>query len=252
MRAIYDRIGRGYAVRRRPDARIAAQIDAALAEARTVLNVGAGSGSYEPRARRVVAVEPSRVMLAQRAPDAAPVARAVAEHLPFADGAFDAATALLTVHHWSDASRGLSELRRVARRVVVLTWDPEAYAAGFWLVRDYLPEVGFAERDLVTVHAIAAALPDPVVQTVPVPHDCSDGFFGAYWRRPEAYLDAGVRAAISGFARLAPAVVARVVDRLAADLASGAWEDRYGALRGRDDLDLGYRLVVSSSAGDAQ
>lgn len=244
MGAIYDRLGRGYAHRRRPDPRIARVLHAALGDARRVLDVGAGAGSYEPADRDVVAVEPSRVMIAQRMPDAAPVVRAVAGELPFADGVFDAAMAILTVHHWPDPARGLAELRRVARRIVVLTWQPEVSAAASWLVRDYLPEVAIAERDLATLAHVVAGLPGSAIEEVLVPHDCSDGFFGAYWRRPEAYLDADVRAAISGFARIDAAVLERALARLAADLASRRWHERHAELGARDALDLGYRLVV--------
>lgn len=242
--ALYDRIGRGYAHRRRRDPRIAARLVAALGDARTVVDVGAGAGSYEPADRAVVAVEPSRVMIAQRAPGAAPVARGVAEALPFRAGAFDAALAVLTVHHWRDPEGGIAELRRVARRVVVLTWDPAVWAGGFWLTRDYLPELEVEERDFATVARVAAALPGSDVQPVPVPHDCSDGFCGAYWRRPAAYLDRDVRAAISALARLGEARLAPALTRLEADLASGAWHARNAELTTLDELDLGYRLVT--------
>lgn len=243
--AAYDRIGGSYDRHRQSDPRIATLVAAALGDARSVLNVGAGAGSYERLGRRVVAVEPSRVMIRQRPAGAAPVVQGVADALPFADASFDAAMAILTVHHWPDLGHGLDEMRRVApRRLVVLTWSPEVYAESFWLVRDYLPEVADAERGLATLAHVSAALPGSAVVPVPVPHDCRDGFFGAYWRRPEAYLDAGVRGAISAFARLDAARVAQVTARLAADLASGVWQARYGELQARTELDLGYRLVV--------
>jgi len=241
----YDRIGRSYARHRRPDRRIAARIVAALGDARSVVDVGAGTGSYEPRDRLVVAVEPSWVMIAQRTPDAPPVVRGHAETQPFRDDGFDAAMALLTVHHWTDFRRGLAEMQRVAcRRVVVLTWDRELVADAFWLARDYFPEVREAERGLATLDEIAAALGSCTVQAVPISHDCTDCFFGACWRRPEAYLDPGVRASISGLARLDEATVRPAIERLAADLASGAWDRRYPHLRGLEEIDLGYRLVV--------
>ncbi|MEW6270760.1 MAG: class I SAM-dependent methyltransferase, partial [Thermodesulfobacteriota bacterium] len=208
--AVYDRIGVGYERHRRPDPRVAARIARALGPSRSVLDVGAGAGSYEPAHLDVIAVEPSRVMAAQRAPGAAPVVRAVAEALPFKDASFDAALAVLTVHHWSDFARGMAEMRRVARaRVVVLTWSPELFRGTFWFARDYLPEALDAERGVAALDAVAAALPGCRVETVPVPHDCRDGFFGAYWRRPEAYLRADVRGAISGLARLDQRVVLR-------------------------------------------
>jgi SAM-dependent methyltransferase len=240
---LYDRIGVTYARHRRPDTRIAARIADALGDARTVLDVGAGAGSYEPADRAVIAVEPSWVMIRQRSAAAAPVLRGVAEALPFADDAFDATLAVLTVHHWRDPEGGLAELRRVARRVVVVTWDPAVYAQHFWLTRDYLPEIAVAERDLATLARVVAALPGSDVAALPVPHDCSDGFCGAYWRRPEVYLDADARAAISALARLEDDVLQPAMARLAADLQSGAWRARNADVVARDALDLGYRLV---------
>ena len=240
---IYDRIGRGYSSTRQPDPRIARQILDALGDASTVLNAGAGTGSYEPEAARVVAVEPSGEMIAQRR-SAAPVVRAVAEALPFADDAFDAAMAVLTIHHWPDWRGGVAELRRVAAsRVVILTWDPEA-GAGFWLL-DYFPGILALDRDRFPALDALLAATGGRAEVVPVPRDCQDGFLGAWWRQPEAYLDAGVRRAMSGFVLLPEEEVERGVTRLDADIGSGAWERRFGALRERDALDLGYRLVVA-------
>jgi SAM-dependent methyltransferase len=245
---LYDTIGQGYRRYRRPDPRIAAAIKRALGDAVSVTNVGAGAGSYEPRDRKVVAVEPSLTMIRQRAQGAAPVVRAVASALPFRDACFDAALAILTLHHWSDRAHGLAELARAARRRVVIlthTWDPAA--SGFWLVDDYFPEILASDRLIFpTLDELRRALGRLAVFDVPIPRDCSDGFLGAYWARPEAYLDAGVRGAISGFAKLADAGPG--LARLRADLASGVWERRYGALRTREQLDLGYRLVVAESA----
>lgn len=244
MSARYDTIGRGYSDRRRADPRIASMIDAALAGASRIVNVGAGTGSYEPPGRVLAALDPSSVMLAQRPAGRAPAVRGVAEALPFPDGAFDAGLAVLTIHHWSDWRTGLAEVRRVAGRVVVLTVD-EARLARSWLVTDYLPEVTALDPVACPpVDAVTAALGSATVTPVPVPADCTDGFFEAYWARPEAYLDPSVRAAISTFAFLDPGVLTRALDRLRADLASGAWDDRHGALRHLDALDLGYRLVV--------
>lgn len=242
---LYDTIGRDYSRQRRPDPRIAARLTDALGDARSVLNVGAGTGSYEPADRRVVAVEPSAVMVAQRSSHAAPAVRARAEALPFADGAFDAVMAVLTLHHWSDRARGLAECARAARdRVVVLTWDAEADA--FWLARDYLPAIAEADRRQFPPMATYAAAFGPrarvEVAAVPVPRDCVDGFLGAYWARPEAYLDPAVQSGISSFAL--PDSKAGL-DRLRDDLASGAWRARYGHLLDADALDLGYRLVVA-------
>jgi SAM-dependent methyltransferase len=247
---LYDQLGRGYADKRRPDPRIAAQLEAALGDADDVVNVGAGAGSYEPRARRVVAVEPSPVMIAQRAPAAVPAVQAVAEHLPFPDDSFDAALAVLTVHHWNDPSRGLAELRRVARRQIVLTWDP-SFLAAFWFTRDYLPEAEELDKGFADFDTTLAALSPTRVEKVPVPHDCHDGFYAAYWRRPAAYLDPAVRAAISGFSLLDAGVTDPALEHLAADLESGAWHRRNAALMELDELDLGYRLVVAGAGDDA-
>lgn len=248
MNQTYDRIGAGYARARRADPRIAARILGALGEAATVVNVGAGTGSYEPADRPVVAVEPSSTMIRQRPAGSAPVVQASATDLPFRDGAFAAALAVLTIHHWPDRGRGLGELARVARDgAVLLTWDPES--ADFWLLRDYLPRVLEADRGLFPgIGELRAALGPVEVHPVPIPHDCEDGFLGAYWRRPRAYLDPGVQGGISTFATVAGLEAG--LDRLRADLEDGTWERRYGGLLGREELDIGYRLVVSSRLGD--
>ncbi len=246
--ALYDAIGRTYARQRRTDPRIAAPIAAALGDARSVLNVGAGAGSYEPTDRDVVAVEPSSVMLAQRPRDAASAVQARAEALPFANGAFDAAMAILTLHHWTDRARGFAECARVARRrVVLLTWDAEG--AGFWLLHDYFPAFVEADRRQfppLAAHADAFGPRARVsIAPVPVPRDCVDGFLGAYWARPAAYLDPAVRAGISAFAL---PDTAAPLERLRADLASGAWDAKHGHVLSADALDIGYRLVVAELA----
>jgi SAM-dependent methyltransferase len=223
-------------------------VRAALGDARTVLNVGAGAGSYEPADLEVTAVEPAAVMRAQRPPGAAPVVDAHAEDLPFADDSFDAAMAILSDHHWPDHARGLAELRRVARRRVVLfNWDPAAQAES-WLVRDYVR--GF-ERLVPAGYSIEDTLErlgGGHIEAVPIPHDCRDGFLHAYWRRPHAYLDSQVRAGISVFRLLPAAEVEEAVERLRADLESGEWERRNANLLGLEELDLGYRLVVTEVA----
>ena len=200
--ALYDRIGARYATRRRPDPRIEARIDAALGRCDRVLNVGAGTGSYEPANRLVVAVEPSVEMIRQRPRGAAPVVQASANYLPFRDQSFDAALAVLTVHHWPRRDQGLAEMRRVARKlVVILTWDPEH--PGFWLVQQYFPEILEIDRSAFPTLREIESIVGPAVSTVvPVPADCIDGFLGAYWRRPAQYLDAQVRAAISVFSKI--------------------------------------------------
>jgi SAM-dependent methyltransferase len=246
--ALYDRIGIGYAAYRRPDGRIAAHIADALGAARTVLNVGAGAGSYEPAEGTVVAVEPSAGMVRQRPPSAAPAVRAVAGALPFRDGAFDAALAVLTIHHWPDWRARLREMRRVARgRVVVLTWDPDH--PGFWLVQEYFPQILEIDRRILpSLAAIGEVLGPVEARPVPVPADCSDGFLGAYWRRPAMYLDTGARGAISSFAKL-PDVEAGL-RRLRADLADGTWRRRHGDLLAHAELDIGYRLIVARGPCD--
>ena len=230
---------------RQEDPRLAARIHAALGDARSLLNVGAGAGAYEPAQLDVTAVEPSAVMRAQRPEGAAPVIDGRAEALPFDDNSFDAAMAILSDHHWQDHDRGLAELRRVARRRVVLfSWEPRSLSDS-WLVRDYLP--GFA-RLVPSGYALEqtlARLGGGWIEPVPIPHDCRDGFLHAYWRRPEAYLDARVRAGISVFGLLEPAEVDRAVASLAADLDSGVWGRRNSELLDLDELDLGYRLVVA-------
>jgi SAM-dependent methyltransferase len=240
---LYDQIGIGYRAHRRPDPRIAAAIDDALGPARSVLNVGAGAGSYEPTDRLVLAVEPSSAMIRQRQPGAAPVVQASATALPFADRAFDATLAVLTVHHWPDRMQGLAELRRVAReRAVILTWEPDA--APFWLVDDYFPELVAVDRPIFDSIEVLRRMLGPIeVRPVPVPHDCVDGFLGAYWRRPEAYLDPAVRGAMSTFTKIGD--VEPGVARLRRDLEDGTWIRRHGALLERESLDLGYRLIVA-------
>jgi SAM-dependent methyltransferase len=242
--ALYDEIGRSYTSTRRPDPRIAAAILDALGDADTIVNVGAGAGAYEPIGRSLVAVEPSGRMIRQRAPGASTVVQASAEALPFRGATFDAALAVLTLHHWADWRSGLAEMRRVARRLVILTYDP-SLIGGFWLTEAYFPELARLDRGRCpSVVDVVEWVGDCTVDPIPVPHDCQDGFLAAFWRRPEAYLDPNVRAGMSGFALLEPDVVARGVAHLECDLASGAWERRFGHLRSLDALDVCYRLLV--------
>jgi SAM-dependent methyltransferase len=241
--ALYDRIGRTYSVGRRTDPRIADRIWGALGDAATVLNVGAGTGSYEPSDRDVTAVEPSAVMRSQRPADGAPCVAAVAEKLPFADGTFDAAMAVLTDHHWRDPIAGLREMRRVARRVVLFQWD-SATLPDYWLVRDYVPEFGVAATGRPSLAERAAVL-QASMQPVPIPADCVDGFFHCYWNRPTAYLDPEVRRNTSVWARLGPAIEARAVAALTADLDAGRWQSRNAALIDLDEADIGARLLIA-------
>lgn len=239
----YARIGIGYAERRVADPRIAAHLRAVLGGARRIVNVGAGTGNYEPRDREVIAVEPSPTMLQQRPAGAAPAVRARAEALPFASGSFDVAMGVLTVHHWSDPARGLSEMTRVAGRVVVLffemgLWDA-VWILGYWPELAELP----SEHNPPTETFFRRHLDVESVVTVPVPFDCTDGFAGAYWRRPEAYLDRGLTAGMSSFAQLADDAYDRGAHRLRDDLDSGRWDREHGHLRDLDEIDLGYRIV---------
>lgn len=244
--ALYDQIGRGYAATRQPDARIASRIVAALGDAKSVVNVGAGAGSYEPSDRVVVAVEPSLAMIRQRAAGGAQAICGSAELLPLRDHSVDAALAVLTLHHWSDQAAGLAQLRRIARqRVVILTWD-QPVCESFWLVREYFP--CFIEMDrarAIPIDTLVATLGRGRVEPLLIPHDCVDGFLGAFWRRPDAYLDPAVQAGISTFALAPRGQCDDGLRRLAADLASGAWERRHANLLERTELDIGYRLVIA-------
>ena len=247
----YDVLGRSYSATRATDPRIASAIWDALGDARSVVNVGAGTGSYEPPDRDVTAVEPSEVMIAQRPPGAAPAIRASAEALPFEDASFDAAMAVLTLHHWADWRAGVEELRRVARRAVVLSWDP-SFAGRLWISADYFPELIDEDVELFPSLADqAGALRAMRVSAVPIPADCRDGFYGAHWRRPEAYLDPMVRAGISTMAKRAPGELDAGLARLEDDLRTGAWAERHADLLELEELDLGYRLLVSGERAAA-
>lgn len=250
----YDRIGSGYARRRHEDPSLRARIHAALGDAGTVLNVGAGAGSYEPRDRHVIAVEPSDVMAAQRPPGLAPAIRASAEQLPLRDGSVDAAMAVITVHHWDGrGEQGVRELRRVSRGpVVIVTFDAEV-CAGMWLPADYLPEVAELDRRIFpTISQVREWLGGTTrVEVVPVAADTPDWTFAAFWAHPERVLDRDARAATSGFARMEPEVVDRVVSAVGDDLRSGAWDERHGHLRALRELDVGLRMVVGTPGPEA-
>ncbi|MEA2939966.1 MAG: hypothetical protein QOD09_495 [Bradyrhizobium sp.] len=241
MTAKYDIIGKNYAELRKPDRRIAGIIERALGPAQTVLNVGAGTGSYEPADRSLTAVEPSREMIRKRKPAAAAAIAASADHLPFADSSFDAAMAILTIHHWPDKEAGLREMRRVTRgRIVLLTFDPSQRP---WLT-DYLPELAaLDEGQMPAMSDYERWLGAVRITPVPVPHDCSDGFLYAYWRRPAAYLDATIRSGSSSFWAIGNAEPG--LQNLRRDLETGAWERRYAELLTLDEYDAGYRLVVA-------
>lgn len=245
MRApAYDRMGIDYSEVRRANPRFEAAIWKALGDAKTVLNVGAGAGSYEPKDREVIAVEPSPVMIAQRPAEAAPAIQGVAESLPLEDKSVDATMGVFTMQHWDDVDRGLAEVLRVTRdRIVFLTLDLDA-TAEMWLCRDYLPEiVKHDRRTFPSIEHLEALLPDLQIDAVPVPADCTDGFCVALWSRPEVHLDPGARRASSIWHLLPPSVVDSGLARLRRDLESGEWDRRYGQLRARASLDVGLRLV---------
>ena len=242
--ALYDSIGLNYADLRRPDQRIGSIIEMALGDAVSVVNVGAGAGSYEPVKNTVLAVEPSEVMIRQRRTGAAPCLLGLAEALPVATASVDAAMAVLSVHHWANLERGLAEMARVARkRVVLMTWVPDALP--FWLTEDYFPQIAANDRGIFPSTAALMTMLErivgsPNVAPVAIPHDCTDGFLGAYWRRPESYLSGDVRSAISSFAKIE---ADRGVEKLRSDLESGFWAERNHHLLSLDALDVGYRIV---------
>jgi len=243
MNNLYDTIGLNYADLRKPDARIAAQIDHALEGAESVLNVGAGAGSYEPVGRIITAVEPSIEMIQQRPASDTTVIQTGAESLPFDDKSFDAAMAVLTIHHWSHQEKGVMEMRRVTRgKIVFLTYDPSF--RDFWLL-DYFPElITLDEKQMPPLSQYEKWLGTVKISPVPIPHDCSDGFLAGYWRRPFAYLDKRARAAMSSFWALDD--VSKGLQKLEDDLASGAWEQNHAKLLDLEELDCGYRLVEAS------
>lgn len=243
----YERLGTSYSAVRGEEPRIARQLHAALGDSARIVNVGAGTGSYEPRHRTVIAVEPSPTMLRQRPPDAPPAVQAVAESLPFPAGSFDASMASLTLHHWSDLDRGLAELRRVAPRQVVFFFEP-LVTMDFWLL-EYFPEIAELPTELEApgVAEIGRILDLKEIQTIEVPPDCVDGFGAAYWARPAAYLDPVVQAGISSLALLSDEARRAGTLRLAADLDSGRWQERHGHHLQQRSFDGGYRLAIAGT-----
>lgn len=241
---VYDQIGQGYKNLRIPDPRIAAQINSALGDAQTICNVGAGTGSYEPIDRKVTAVEPSELMISQRT-NSNRVVHAFAEDLPFEDNKFDASMSVLSVHHWTDARKGLEEMRRVSRRQVIFTFDP-ACIDDLWLVRDYLPEIKpFEMKRALPIEQFAEVLNVERILKVLIPSDCSDGFQAAYWQRPSAYLDPRVQASISTLAQLPSSVVSSAMAKLKQDIENGQWQQKYKSLFERKEMDFGYRLIIA-------
>jgi SAM-dependent methyltransferase len=246
--ARYDRIGHGYELTRREDPEIRRRIHAALGEASSVVNVGAGTGSYEPSDRNVLAVEPSEVMSAQRPPDRVPAITAGAGRLPLRDRSVDAAMAILSLHHWdSDRERGVRELRRVARGpVVILTYDPRV-SSQMWLMAEYLPEVAELDHEIFPHPEVIVTWlgGEARVETIEISRDTPDWMLGSFWAHPERVLDAQARQGTSGFARMPDAVVTRVVSAVERDLRTGEWERRHGHLRQLESLDVGLRLIVA-------
>jgi len=245
----YDDIGGDYACTRQEDPRVRDRILSALGAAQTIVNVGAGAGSYEPRDRYVLAVEPSDVMAAQRPRELAPAIRATADCWPLRDGSVDAAMSVLSVHHWDqEQERGVRELRRVATGpVVILTCDPEVSGA-MWLMADYIPEVAALDRCIFPRPDVFAAWLGgrTHVEVLPVHRNSPDWTLMSFWAHPERVLDASARQATSGFARMPSDVVARVVAAIERDLVDGTWEGRYGHLRQLDTFDAGMRLIVNT------
>ena len=241
---LYEHIGSRYGAIRQPDHRLEARIISALGDARPVLNVGAGTGNYEPADRPVLALEPSEVMARQRRPGSAPVVRGVAEGLPFADRSFGAALATFTVHHWSDVRGGLSELRRVSHRQVLLVHDRDL--CDYYWITEYFPEIlAVPSEQHPAVDQLCRSLEVIRIETLPIPADCSDGFCSAFWARPEALLDPALRAGSSSLSRLDRTIAENDAEHLRADLASGDWDSRYGLLRTLPELDMGYRLLIA-------
>lgn len=246
---LYDSFSSNYVSTRHADPRIAKRINAALGTAEMVVNVGAGSGNYEPTDRLVVAVDPSIGMIARRAPGSHVVVRGAAESLPFPTASFDASMAVLTLHHWQDWRQGLNEMRRVAAKQVILLFEPAminefwAMDGGYWPEAFHLP----SERDAIGVHEVQTVLDIVDIQSVPVPYDCTDGFGAAFWGRPEAYLDPQIQLGMSWLAQLSPKERARGAERLETDLRTGEWDRRHGYLRRLDQLDVGYRLITAQS-----
>lgn len=238
----YDTEGKTYAIGRRNDARIASQLWQKLNPGQSLLNIGAGAGSYEPVDTDLVALEPSTTMIRQRPEASACCVQGCAEQLPFANHSFDQVMTILSMHHWPDQATAFREIRRVCKqRFVALTWDPACEP--FWLTRDYFPEIIAMDRQIFpSMDTLREYFPHVQIETVAIPWDCQDGFFAAFWRRPEAYLDPQVRACMSTFGRLEN--VDAQISRLAQDLSSGQWYEKNKELMNRNALDAGYRLLI--------
>lgn len=239
---LYDKIGAEYSQSRKADPRIKSIIHGELRGAKTIINIGAGTGSYEPEDANVLAIEPSNLMISQRPKHAAVAIQASAESLAYPNNAFDLAMALLSIHHWSDVNQGLKEMKRVSKRQIIFTWDPEH--AGFWLTQDYFPEILNIDKKIFPrLDHIQAVLGPLKLTSIPIPHDCTDCFGSAFWRRPKAYLSPSIRSAMSTFQKIS--TVEKGVKKLKHDIESGLWNKRYGHLLQRESLDLGFVLLSS-------
>ena len=247
MDTIYNKIGKSYALGRRTDPEIEAQIHAKLQGATSILNVGAGTGSYEPSDIMVTAVEPSEAMISQRKLSSAPVTKAQAENLPFDDASFSHCMTILSMHHWDNRKKGFAEIKRVTRdRFVAITWDPDSEP--FWLTRDYFPEIyDIDKRTFPRLSEFEKSFENIEVSVLKIPANCIDGFLAAYWRKPEAYLDETVRANISTFTKIPD--LNKGLDQLQNDIKSGAWKLKNGDLLKAEYLDAGYRIVSIDLSG---
>ena len=245
MTALYDNIGIRYTVHRATDPKLARQLHATLVGATRIVNIGAGTGSYEPRDIELVAVEPSAEMIAQRAPDAHACEQASAEALPFPDNSFSHAMTVLSMHHWQDRPRAFREINRVAtERFVAITWDPAA--APFWLTRDYFPEIYVEDLGIFpSLQELSEFFDNVSVTPLPIPEDCEDGFLAAFWKRPAAYLDPDVRQSISSFAKMRDC--SDTINRLEEDIRSGRWAELNRDILNRSELDTGYRLITANT-----
>ena len=249
FQARYDSIGQNYSTTRREDQFILNRINFALGEAKTVVNVGAGAGSYEPSNRIVLAVEPSKAMALQRRTDSLPSIRATADNLPLHDKSVDAAMTVLSLHHWEPHQKtGIQEMCRVAReKVVIVTIDPRV-SGNMWLMADYLPEVAALDHQVFPLPEVICEWLDCAtqVETLPIHRDTLDWNLLSFWAHPERVLDPSARAATSGFARQSEDIVQRVVSGVQSDLARGVWDERYGTLRSLQELDVGLRLITGT------
>jgi len=244
MKALYDQIGIDYATQRQSDPRIAAQLWKLLENAKRIVNIGAGSGSYEPHDIELVAVEPSKEMIKQRKANKHLVIKTSAEDLPFKDNSFTHALTILSMHHWADRNKAFTEINRVTTdRFVAVSWNPNA--SPFWLTRDYFPELYETDQKIFpTLEEFQRHFNDVQITPLLIPEDCIDGFLAAYWKRPEAYLNPKVRQSISTFSKLKQLDTG--LKKLEDDLKSGAWKQRNRDILNKSALDAGYILITAN------